>query len=67
MPNTITVELTVNDAHECASSLRATINRIDWLLENNPPKKKGEVEKLDKRAKTLTIIATNIEEKLNNT
>ena len=61
---TVIIDLSVEDAQECASTLRSTIKRIDWVLENNPPRKAGEAERMDERAKTLTIIANHIEEKL---
>ena len=60
----IKLEFEVVDAKECASTLRSTVKRIDWVLENNPPRnprKPNEAELLDVRAKHLTLIATMIE------
>lgn len=57
----INIELEVVDAQEVASSLRTIVNKIDWILENKPPTKLGEANRLDLRAKQLTIVAQNIE------
>ena len=56
MPNnqTLTIELAVDDAQEVASTLRSTIRKIDWIIENKPPTRARELEKLDERAKQLT-------------
>jgi hypothetical protein len=57
----VTFELEVEDAQELVFSLRATIKKIDYVLDNYPPTKKGAAEDLDERAKRLTKIATTIE------
>jgi hypothetical protein len=57
----VMIELQVDDAQEVASTLRTTVKKIDWVLENNPPRRSGDAERLDERAKTLTIVAEHIE------
>jgi hypothetical protein len=57
----IALELDVPDAQELASTLRIKVKQIDWVLENKPPRKQGEAQDLDIRAKRLTIIANDIE------
>lgn len=58
---TITIELEVAHAQELASTARTTIKKIDWVLENKPPRKQTDVIGLDLRAKILTLAATKIE------
>jgi len=57
----IRIELEVIDAQEIASTLNSTVKKIDWVLENNPPRKVDEVKRLDVRGQRLTLIATLIE------
>jgi hypothetical protein len=57
----VMIELQVDDAQEVASTIRTVVSKIDWVLENNPPRKPGDAERLDMRAKTLTIVAEHIE------
>jgi hypothetical protein len=57
----VNIELEVADAQEVASTLRSTVKKIDWVLENKPPYKPGEADRLDERARTLTIVAELIE------
>jgi hypothetical protein len=62
MPSqTLVIELSVDDAQEVASTLRTTVKKIDWVLENKPPSRRGEAERLDERAKQLSVIAQHIE------
>jgi hypothetical protein len=61
----ITIELEVEQAQELASTVRTTVKKIDWVLENTPPKKPGQAKDLDARAKLLTLAANTIEEALN--
>lgn len=58
--NKITIELTIEAAQELASTASTTANKIDWVLENRPPKK-AQAAVLDERAKLLTKTATLIE------
>jgi hypothetical protein len=62
--DTITIELDVAIAQELASTALTTAGKIDWVLENRPPKK-AQVDALDLRAKLLTVAATLINTKLN--
>jgi hypothetical protein len=55
------LEVDVEDAQELARTLRTLVRRIDWTLENNPPKKETDKVDLDARAKQLTIIASDVE------
>jgi hypothetical protein len=57
----VTIELDVQQAQELASTARTTIKKIDWVLENTPPKKPGQAADLDARAKILTLAANTIE------
>jgi hypothetical protein len=57
----INIELEIVDAQEVAFTLNATVKKIDYVLENNPPRKAGEAERLDVRGQRLTLIATLIE------
>jgi hypothetical protein len=63
---TVNVELTIGEAQELESTLRIMVKKIDWILENNPPKKAGEADKMDTRAKKLTLIAAKIAKLLND-
>jgi hypothetical protein len=58
---TITIELEVMAAQELLSTARTTVKKIDWVLENTPPKKPGQAADLDNRAKVLTLTANIIE------
>jgi hypothetical protein len=61
----ISIEFTIDEIQEVLFTIKATTRRIDWVLDNNPPRKSGEADKMDKRARLLTRTATFIEKKLN--
>jgi hypothetical protein len=61
---TVKIELEVEAAQELASTAETTANKIDWVLENRKPTKKGQAEALDERAKLLTKTATLIKQAL---
>lgn len=61
----MSIEMEVYDFQEISSTLKTTARRIDWVLENKPPKRPGEAEALDTRAKHLTLISTLIDTELN--
>jgi hypothetical protein len=58
------IEMQDDDAIEVAKSLRTMVKKIDWVLDRSPPKKPGEAEALDLRAKQLTRAAQAIEDAL---
>jgi hypothetical protein len=58
LTNTVIIELDVQDAQELAFTAGKQASRIDWVLENTPPKP-SQIADLDLRAKRLTR-ATNI-------
>jgi hypothetical protein len=62
----ISIELEVSDAQEVASTLRTTVKKIDWVLDNKPPSKPGASADLDSRAQQLTKIAEQIETMLHD-
>jgi hypothetical protein len=62
----ISVEMELVDVEEIESTLRTLISKIDWVLENNPPRRAGQAEALDTRAKHLTLIAAIFVQALNN-
>jgi hypothetical protein len=57
----IKIELEIADCNELVSSLRSLVKKIDYVLDNYPPRKPGESERLDTRGKHLTLMATMIE------
>jgi hypothetical protein len=61
--NKIVLQFDMEALQEVASTLRTTVKKIDWVIENRPPKK-SELERLDVRAKLLTMTASQIEEAL---
>jgi hypothetical protein len=63
---TVIVELAIDIAQELEMSTNSTVRKIDWVLENKPPYKKGEAERLNERAKKLTLAALAIHEALND-
>jgi hypothetical protein len=62
----IAIEFDVEAAQELASTVRTVVRKIDYVLENTPPKKPGQAVDLDARAKLLTQIAANIEAALHH-
>jgi hypothetical protein len=63
--NKITIELSVEALQELASTCNTTVRKIDWVLENRPPKKAQAVA-MDERAKLLQKTANIIEKVLND-
>jgi hypothetical protein len=63
--NKVTIELTVEALQELASTANTTVRKIDWVLENKPPKK-AQAEAMDARAKLLQKTANIIEKALND-
>lgn len=59
----ITVEMEIEDAQELASTAETMVNRIDWTLENRPPKASQQAS-MDMRAKQLTRAANAIKKAL---
>jgi hypothetical protein len=57
----VNLEVDVEVAQELASTIRTVVKKIDWVLENTPPKKPGQAADLDARAKLLTQTAAYIE------
>ena len=64
--NKISIEFDVEAAQELASTCNSTARKIDWILDNRPPNRKGEAERLDIRAKLLTKTGALIEKALND-
>jgi sugar/nucleoside kinase (ribokinase family) len=64
--STVTIVLDVEIAQELAASSDSTVRKIDWVLENKAPTRKGEAERLDLRAKQLTLAAEAIRKALND-
>jgi hypothetical protein len=60
----MTIELSIDALQELASTARTTARKIDWVLENRPPKEK-DAKDLDERAKLLMKTAAIIEKALN--
>jgi|GEM_PF-3425653 hypothetical protein len=61
----VTIEFEIAQAQEVASTIRTTVKKIDFVLDNPPPKMKpGQLSDLDVRAKILTVAAQTIEDKL---
>jgi hypothetical protein len=62
----ITIEFEVEQAQEIASTIRTTVKKIDFVLDNPPLKMRpGQISDLDARAKLLTTAAQHIEDMLN--
>jgi hypothetical protein len=61
----VTIEFEVEQAQELASTAKIQVKRIAWVLENNPPTKKGAAEDLVTRLEQLTKATTAIDAALN--
>lgn len=66
MPKTekISIEFKIEDAQQLAYYFRQQAGKIDWVLENTPPKNPAKVKVLDDKAKWLVVTATLIEKAL---
>jgi hypothetical protein len=63
--NKISIEFDIEVAQELAFTCGTTAIKIDWVLENSPPKA-SQAKAMDERAKILTKTATLIEKALSD-
>lgn len=62
----ISIELNVDVAQEVHYSLESLLKKIDWVLENQPPRKPSQLEALQIRRELLERASLNFKDALNN-
>jgi hypothetical protein len=61
----IKIELEVSDVQEMLSTIETTMGKIQWVIENNPPRKPNQLQLLQLRLLQLTRTSVILKRDLN--